>query len=231
MRKVFMIAIAICICIFIYLGAKNLGNYLNELSIMANDTISNNSASGNFTFKKTPENIELVNSYINVNDMFIDTLSKNVVEEKTIENSDNLIDFFPTFKMYYSAKLKIQKAMFDGIPYLLNNAISLSENDLETFYNNKSEYLSEYFGINKFEEFSNIIITLSYLKDGEFNRVEIVENSLTYNPYGKCTLFKLKLYNDDVEDFITFTVNAYLGYNTKYQKAPVIVIRALGGMS
>lgn len=231
MRKVFIVTIAICICIFIYFGAKTFANYLDELNLMASDTIASNSTSGSFTFKKTPENLELLNSYINVNNTFIDTLSKDVIRKESIENSDNLINFFPNFRMYYSAKLKIQKAIFDGMPYLIENAIPLSENELKIFYNDKFGYLNETFGIDKFEEFSNIISNLSYLKNGKFAHAEIIENSLTYNPYGKCTLFKLKLYNDDANDFITFAVNAYLGYSTENQKAPVIIISALGGMS
>ena len=43
--------------------------------------------------------------------------------------------------------------------------------------------------------------------------------------------FSVFINPDHCGAIITFTVNAYLGYNTKYQKAPVIVIRALGGMS
>ena len=79
MRKVFIVTIAICICIFIYFGAKTFANYLDELNLMASDTIASNSTSGSFTFKKTPENLELLNSYINVNNTFIDTLSKDVI--------------------------------------------------------------------------------------------------------------------------------------------------------
>ncbi len=231
MRKVFMIAIAVCVCIFVYLGGKTLLNYCSGMITVISNESSVNSNSGSFTFKKAPENLELINSYLAVNNSFIDEFSKEVEYENSIANLDDLIDFFPSFKMYYSAKLKLKNIVLTEIPYLMENTLSLSDNELKSFFENKSDYIAEVFGITQFEEFKNVVNNLSYLKAKEISYAEIIENSLTYNPYGQCSMFRLKLQGSDETDFVTFSINAYVGKNTDYQQAPVIVVSALGGMS
>lgn len=231
MRKVFMIAIAVCVCIFVYLGGKTLLNYCSGMITVISNESSVNSNSGSFAFKKAPENLELINSYLAVNNSFIDEFSKEVEYENSIANLDDLIDFFPSFKMYYSAKLKLKNIVLTEIPYLMENTLSLSDNELKSFFENKSDYIAEVFGITQFEEFKNVVNNLSYLKAKEISYAEIIENSLTYNPYGQCSMFRLKLQGSDETDFVTFSINAYVGKNTDYQQAPVIVVSALGGMS
>lgn len=231
MRKVFMIVIAACVCIFVYLGGKTLLNYCSGMITVISNESSVNSNSGSFAFKKAPENLELINSYLAVNNSFIDEFSKEVEYENSIANLDDLIDFFPSFKMYYSAKLKLKNIVLTEIPYLMENTLSLSDNELKSFFENKSDYIAEVFGITQFEEFKNVVNNLSYLKAKEISYAEIIENSLTYNPYGQCSMFRLKLQGSDETDFVTFSINAYVGKNTDYQQAPVIVVSALGGMS
>lgn len=231
MRKVFMIAIAVCVCIFAYFGGKMLLDYCSGMITVISNESSVNSNSGSFAFKKVPENLELINSYLTVNNSFIDEFSKDVKYENSIANLDDLIDFFPSFKMYYSAKLKLKNIVLTEIPYLMENTLSLSDNELKSFFENKSDYIAEVFGITEFEEFKNVVNNLSYLKAKEISYAEIIENSLTYNPYGQCSMFRLKLQGNDETDFVTFSINAYVGKNTDYQQAPVIVVSALGGMS
>lgn len=231
MRKVFMVAIAVCMCIFVYFGGKMLLEYCSGMVTVINNESSLNSNSGSFAFKKAPEDLELINSYLIVNNSFIDELSKEVEDENFIANLDDLIDFLPSFKMYYSAKLKLKNIVLTEIPYLMKNTLSLSDNELKSFFENKSDYIAEVFGATEFDEFKNIVDNLSYIKAKEISCAEIIENSLTYNPYGQCSMFRLKLQGNDENDFVTFSVNAYVGKNTDYQQAPVIVISALGGMS
>ena len=226
-----MVVIAICVCLFAYFGGKMLLEYCNGISIIMNDTYRNDATSGSFAFKKTPENLELLNSYLLVNNIFIDELSKDIEEENSIKNLDDLIDFFPSFKTYYSAKLKIKNIVYTELPYLINNAISLSDNELKSFFENRTDYIGKNFGITSFDEFKNIVDNLSYLQKKEIKYAEIIENSLSYNPYGQCSLFRLKVQSDNENDFVIFSVNAYVGKNTEYQQAPVIVLSAMGGMS
>ena len=77
----------------------------------------------------------------------------------------------------------------------------------------------------------NIVDNLSYLQNKEIKYAQIIENSLSYNPYGKCSMFRLKVQSNNENDFTVFSVNAYVGKNTEYQQAPVIVLSAMGGMS
>lgn len=205
--------------------------YCSGVSVVMEDTYTNDATSGNFAFKKASENLELLNSYLLVNNNFIDELSKDVEEEKSIKNLDDLIDFFPSFKTYYSAKLKIKNIVYTELPYLMNNAISLSDSELKSFFENKADYISTNFGVTSFEDFKNIVDNLSYLQKKEIKYAEIIENSLSYNPYGQCSMFRLKIQSDNENDFTVFSVNAYVGKNTEYQQAPVITLSAMGGMS
>lgn len=226
-----MVAIAVCVCLFAYFGGKMILEYCSGVSVVMKDTYANNSTSGGFAFKKTPENLELLNSYLIVNNGFIDNFSKDVKEKDVVENLDDLIDFFPSFKTYYAAKLKIKNIVYSEFPYLLSDVVSLSDNELTTFFEKNVNYIGKNFGVTSFEEFKNIVDTLSYLQEREIKSAEIVENSLSYNPYGKCSMFRLKIQGSNENDFVVFSVNAYVGMDTAYQMAPVIVLTAMGGMS
>lgn len=230
MKKVFTVVIVIFTCIFVYWGGKQLFNYFNELYIVMSNSRSQASTSGSFAFQQTPENLELVNSYIKVNNSFISEMSKENTAEKSIKNIYGLINGFPGFKNYYSARLKLEKAVFEGFPYLMSNCSNLSGEELEAFFNDNLEYIDKTFGVTTFEEFSNVITNLGYLQTKEINYAEIPENSAVYNPYGGCTIFRIKA-GYDSNDFVSFSVNAYHGYDTANQKAPVIIFSALGGMS
>lgn len=230
MRKVFIIVIVIFLCIFVYFGGKMLVDYFNDVYIVMSDPNNNSSVSGTFSFKSTPENIELINSYLAVNNSFIDEMTKEVNNEKTINNVYELMDFFPSFKMYYSFKLKLENAIFNELPDLYNKTVSLSDLELKTFFENNTVYLDKYFGITTLEQLTNIVDNLSTIKSGNFKFGEVIASSIFYNPYGECTVFLLDVTNDN-GDFISFSINSYLGYDTENQKAPVLVFDALGGMS
>lgn len=229
MRKVFIIVIVIFICIFVYFGGKILVDYLNDAYVVLADP-NNSSPSGIFSFKSTPENLELINSYLVVNNSFIDEMSKEVNNEKTISNIYELIDFFPSFKIYYSFKLKLENAIFNELPNLYSKTVSLSTTQLKTFFENNGTYLDKNFGITTFEQLTNVVDNLSTLKSGNIKLGEIITSSIFYNPYGECTVFLIDVTNDK-GDFISFSINSYLGYETKNQKTPVLVFDALGGMS
>lgn len=230
MRKVFTVVIIIFTCLFVYFGAKMLWEYLNEVSIVMSDSLNEASTSGTFAFKTTPENLELINSYLKVNNSFINEMSKEVIVENSIDNIYSLVNGFPSFKNYYSARLKLEKAIFEGLPYLITEALTLSGNELENFFKDNLEYLDKTFGITEFEQFNNVITNLTYLQNKEIKYAEIPDSSAVYNPYGGSTIFRIKAGND-LNDFVYFSINAYHGYDTKNQKAPVIVFNALGGMS
>ena len=230
MRKLFIVVIAIFTCICIYFGGKMLIDYLNDVQILMSDSYSDSSTSGSFAFKRTPENLELINSYLIVNNSFISDMSKEVITEKNIKNIYSLISGFPSFKNYYSARLKLEKAIFEGLPYLIDNALTLSDDELEEFFADNSEYLDKTFGITTLEQLTNVILNLNYLQTKDIKYAEIPESSAVYNPYGGSTIFRIKT-GYDLSDFVYFSINAYHGYDTENQKAPVIVFDALGGMS
>ena len=115
-----------------------------------------------------------------------------------------------------------------NVPIML---LGLWKFGVKSFFENKVDYISTNFGVTSFEDFKNIVDNLSYLQNKEIKYAEIIENSLSYNPYGKCSMFRLKVQSDNENDFTVFSVNAYVGKNTEYQQVPVIVLSAMGGMS
>lgn len=230
MRKLFFFIIIIVSCIAIYFGVKMFIDYMGDVYIVMVDSYNDSATSGNFAFKNTPENLELVNSYLKVNSKFVKEESKEILLEENIKNIYSLSSGFPTYKDYYSGRLKLEKAVFEGLPYLIDNAINLSSNDLKEFFNDNLEYLDSTFGINDFEQFNNVVTNLNYLQNKNIEYAEIPKSSAIYNPYGANTGFRIKV-GSNSNDFVYFSVNAYHAYDTKNQKAPVIVFSALGGMS
>lgn len=230
MKKAFILIIGIFTCTFLFFGGKAFLNFLDELLIFASDSYDKASTTGSFGFKRTPENLELVNSYLKVNNSFIENLSKEINTENDIKNIENLVNGFPSYKYYYSANLKLKNAIFEGIPYLLNNTVNISNAELESFFNDNLDYLEKTFGITSLSQLNAIISNLSSLGVADITYAEIVENSVMYNPYGQSTSFGINI-GSQPDNCIYFSVNAYHGYDTKNQKAPVIVFKALGGMS
>lgn len=227
MRKVFMVVIGIFICIAVYWGGKILIDYSKNVYTVMTYSSNESSSSGNFAFKVTPENLELVNSYLKVNNSFLDTMSKEITLDKEIKNVDKLLNKSPNYKYYYSTKLKLEKAVFNGLPFLMDN---LSSGTSESFLKDNSAYLGEVFGITELKQLENVASNLSGLVNKEIKFAEVMENSVIYNPYGQSTVFRVKVGYDDT-DFVYFSVNAFHGYDTETQSAPVIVFNALGGMS
>lgn len=230
MKKAYTIFISIIVCIFVYFCIRFIWEYLKDFNIFISHHYNEASTSGTFAFKTTPENLEVVNSYLEVNNSFVDEMSKEVYLENNIKNIYNLTDKFPSFKSYYSARLKLENAVFNGLPFLINNTVSLSDAELEAFLKDNLNYLDKTFGITTLEKLKNIIINLDSLEDKNIEYCELVNNSTIYNPYGNSTVFRLKVGNN-INDFVYFSINAHHGYNTENQQAPIIIFNALGGTS
>ena len=73
--------------------------------------------------------------------------------------------------------------MFEGIPYLYDNALNLSSAELQSFFEHESDYLDKTFGITTLEQLNNILINIAQLKSKELKYVEINESSIMYNTY------------------------------------------------
>lgn len=230
MKKIYTILICIVVCIFVYFCFKMIAEAFQNFNLFLIETYEEQSSSGSFAFKSSPENLELINSYLKVNDSFISEMSKEVYFENDIKNIYTLANKFPSFKYYYSAKLKLEISIFEGLPFLINNALSLSDDELETFLEDNLVYLDKTFGITTLSKLKNIIINLNDLKNKDITYCELANNSTIYNPYGKSTVFRLKV-GSSSDDFVYFSINGYHEYNTENQQAPVIVFNALGGMS
>lgn len=230
MRKSYRIFVIILVCSFIYVCGRFAWEYLEKIGVYMSEYYNDSSASGTFAFKTSAENLELVNSYLAVNTSFIEKMSKEIYLENNIKNIYSLSNKFPSFKNYYSARLKLENAVFNGFPFLLNNAVSLSDDELKSFFNINYDYLDKTFGISSLEELKNIVNNLDSLETKDIKYCELANNSTIFNPYGNSTVFRLKV-GSSTDDFVYFSINAYHGYNTENQQAPVIVFNALGGMS
>lgn len=227
MRKLMMVIFGLLVCVCVYFGIRMIIDFATNSYIITADSFNNTSTSGNFALKITPENTELLNSYLKINNSFLTTMSKDVVLENDIKNVNKLLDKSLNFKHYYSTKLKLQKAVFEGLPFLIDNLSAIGD---ETFFKDNSDYLDEVFGITYIEQLNNIFTNLSDLSTKEIKFAQIAENSIIYNPYGKSIVFRIQVGFNET-DYISFNVNALQEYSTKNQKAPVIIFNALGGIS
>lgn len=225
MRRLFIVVIIIFICIFVYFSATSLKGFVNDISMIMSYKYSSTSIP--FGFKSTPENLELVNSYLAVNNSFINDLSKDIILDNNIENVYSLVDTFPEFKAYYSVKLKLEKAIFEGLPYLCKENVLDSNTKVTNFFNNNSNYLEKTFGISSPEQFSDFVSCLTLLKDKDFKYAKVIEKS---NDYANCSVFSVEV-GSSLEDSVCFDVIAYHFNDTKNQKAPVIVFYTSGGVS
>lgn len=231
MKKMYWFALAVCVCVFVYFGGKSFFNYLSNLKTTYTYYIAQDSDSGTLAFQQTPEDSKLLNSYLIVNTKFIeDGINDSCQNDKKLNDGYLLTDYFPDFKTYYAAKLKLEKAIFQELGNLYTKTHSLNNVELSTFFNNNSKYLDEYFGIVSLDEFKNVVLTLSSSNNSNIASAKIVKASVSYNPYSKATLFRLKVLNES-GDVTTFSVNIYQSSKTTSQESPLIMFSSPGGVS
>jgi len=235
MKKIYYIIIGITIAMFLYWVVSSLPALLTKFTIVTQNSIGNSSfsSSGSFAYKSTPERTDLIEEMISINSDFIKNPPVPFPEEKnTIKNFYKLTKCFPNFKTYYIAKLKVTDTLFNELPVLLNATSSLTELELQKYFNSNTKYLGEKWGVNNFNDFYEVVLTIKQLNGKEIASYAL-EESYFYMPKLGTTNFRIIITPND-NDIPVYIAGIAEVYNkSDYQDAPVIKFlgTVLGGIS
>jgi len=227
MRKIYYIIFSLLLIFFIYWGATELYTAIPKLAYSYGYILSDTSSSsyGTSLFKSTPEKPALVNTMLQIHYDF--TNNPDVLYEKpkdTVENFYKMENLFPSFNSYYVTKLKLSNTIYNELPNLYNNTFNLSNDELNTFFENNTEYLERNWGINSFSEFTNVIDSIQSKNGLKVKSCEL-EESYFYLPSSNTLKFRiiitlendLTLYlgvsicYDEISDYQTYPVVRFLG--------------------
>lgn len=234
MKKLYYIVIAIGVIVFAYFIVSSLPEFSKKFLTVANDSINNSSFSytGSFAFKSTPEREDLVKEMININSKFITDPPLSFPDTKNdIKYFYKLENYFPEFKYYYITKLKVQDTLFNELPLLYNNTYSLSKDELQTYFNTNIQYLVEKWGVNNFDEFYDLVLTIKELNGENVSKYEL-EESYFYMANKGAVIFRIILTTES-NSSVYLAVKSEVYNSTDYQSSPVVkfIGTVLGGRS
>lgn len=234
MKKLYYLIVGVVIIIFLYFIFSSLPTFLTKFTTVAQNSINTSSfsSSGSFGYKATSEREDLLKEMISINSNFI----KNPPISFPKNNDDikyfyKLTKCFSNFKTYYIAKLKVKDVLFNELPILLKNTSSLNETDLKTYFNNNATYLDNKWGINNFNDFFELVLTIKELNGKEITSYEL-EESYFYIESLKTANFRIIITpSDNTPIYIAGVIDVY--GNTKHQTAPAVKFlgTVLGGIS
>jgi hypothetical protein len=177
-KKVYYIVVAIVVLALVYSIIKFFPTISYNFSKEFQSSISDSgfSSERRFSFKSTPERESLVAAIIQLNTNFLKESPLKSTPTKTIKGFYKLEHFFTDYEYYYTIKQKMYKMIFDELPILSSNVVGLSNNEIEQYFNNHKNYLSNNFEISDLDNFKDIVETLKPLKDSAIISYEL-ENS------------------------------------------------------
>lgn len=225
MKHVFTVFVIIVVCIATYSLFSWFPYYFNELSASFNCAMNETSFTKNFSFEKCIENPELLNSYFNINDSFIDSFSKDIDRSDEIKNMYKTTSSFPDYKSYYSAKLKIERLINEGLPYIFDNLSSLNDEKTKNFYTKNFSYINKIFGITEFNDFDNIVLSLKKIENFNVNEILVSDNSIKQDK----NIVSFDVLVSSHKDTIVLPISFYTNLYTENQNAPVLMLREIGG--
>jgi len=197
----------------------------NLVTVITYETEQSQTQFNYVKFKSVPENTTLLNAVLSVNDTF---LSEPVTQHKTrLEKSYALVNFFPSFSSYYTAKKKIEQSIFSEVPNLLPKIKDASRSDLETFLEENSRYLDKYLGITDIDTLDLLAFSLSSI-DSPIIGCYVVPDSVVYNSYDNSSLFNLAVVMENNKK-ILLSVNARFESSSENQNSPEIQINGSFG--
>lgn len=195
MKKIYYIIVGLCVVIFAYWIITALPTFSQKVKTIAVDSLNDSSFSsyGNFGFKITSERQELINAMININSNFIKNPPRKFNQENnSIKNFYKLEKFFSEFKYYYISKIKITNILTEDLPKLYSETSSLSETNLQEYFKRNATNLSENWGINDFNGFSDLVYTLKQIEGQKITSYEL-EDSYFYDPTFNQLNFRIEI--------------------------------------
>lgn len=234
MKKLYYIVIAIGVIIFGKWIITSLPTYFVKVTTVLSESMeeSSFSSTGEFAFKSTPEKTNLILEMININTEFL----KNPPiefnnDDFTIKNFYKLQRFFPEFKYYYIAKLKIRDTLLNELPILYEKTHNLSESQVDTYFNNNKVYLEQKWGIEDSYELYDIVLTIKEINGKKVSSYELTD-SYFYMPDTAILGFNIKLILEDNSE-IYLCLNCEVFGSNEYQSTPIVRFygSTLGGRS
>lgn len=234
MKKIYYIIIFVTIIIFAYFLISELPSFSNKLTTITSNVVnsSNFSSTGTFSFKSTPERLELLNEIFTINSQFIKNPPIDFPKEKDeIKYFFKLAKYFPSFKTYYIAKLKVQDTLTNELPLLYKNTSNLSEAELKTYFNNNITYLETKWGIKNFNDFYELILTIKELNNLEITSYELEESYFTLPEQGTINFRIILTPKNNTPIYLAAISEIY--NSNEYQVAPLVRFfgTVLGGQS
>lgn len=222
MKKVYYSIVAIGVIVFTYWLFKSLPSFSTKLIAVTTDTINSTSfsSSGSFRFKSTPERTDLLQQMVYINTEFIKNSPNKIKEPKYLKKFYKLEKFFPNFKNYYAAKLKVQNAIYTELPLLYSSTASLSELELRTYFDSNTSYLEKKWGINDFTEFTNIVSTIKQTNGNKVISCEL-EDSYFYIPEQNILSYRIILTLENKTN-IYLAVNVHIYDFSDHQSVPLV---------
>lgn len=230
MKKIYYIIFSFVFIIFVVWIANILPQFISKVFIVTSDIAASNSTSqtGSFGYKSASEQEDLLIATLKLNTEFIQTSSPTASSVAfPMKNFYKLEKFFPDFKSYYSAKLKLRNVLQDDLVKLYNDTCSKDSNELQQYFTENAFILSQKFGITEFNDFENMITNLKQTNGQNILSCEL-ENSYFYLDNLDILNFRIILTLEDNSIFYLF-VQTYMYENTDYQSAPIIKFYGISG--
>lgn len=230
MKKVYYIIVAIVSIIFIVFIVNSLPDFIDKLSIVTSDTISSSSPSvtSTFGYKSTKEQEDLLIATLKLNTTFIqNSTSAFDTSDFSIKNFYKLEKFFPNFKHYYSAKLKIKNTIQNEFLTLYNETNNKTETELNTYFNENIADLDTKWGITEFDDFTKIVSSIKQSGGQKVLSCQL-EDSYFYINESSLLNFRIILTLENNSD-IYIGVKTYMYKTTDYQSAPTIKFYGTAG--
>lgn len=233
MKKIYYIIILIVFLIFLYYFASSLPSFTEKIFVIASDSINSSTFSsvGTFGFKSTLERTDLLNEMININSQFIkDPPIKFPKVNDDIKYFYKLEKCFTNFNDYYLAKIKVQEALVNELKNLCSATSSLSDDELKQYFSSNTEYLNKKWGVDNFNDFSDLVLTIKELDGKEIISYEL-EESYFYISSNNTVNFRIILTpSDNVPVYVAGIIEIYNSNN--YQTSPLVRFwgtKTLGG--
>lgn len=230
MKKIYYIVLSIVSIIFIAWAIKVLPQFVSKAFVVTSDSIASSSTSltGSFGYKSVAEQEDLLIATLKLNTEFI--LNSSPTSSTSIfsmKNFHKIEKFFPDFKTYYSAKLKIKNVLQNEFAKLYNDTYSKTSNELEQYFNENMAILSQKWGITEFDDFANIVSSLKQTNGKNVLSCEL-ENSYFYLENLDILNFRIILTLEDNSTFY-LSLQAHIYESNDYQSAPTIKFYGTSG--
>jgi len=208
LRRLAIIFFIICVVFLAIDIIKNIKISIDFMAMQSSGRIS--SSSTNDKVRYEPTNYVIANKEDALEEIKKITLGlKNEYEKSNekvnlfeIGNIHKLEDYFYEYKSYAVVKYKLLN-IIDDLPKLYSKIKGYGDSQLETYFNENSNYIESYYGITSSSEFIDLAKSLSFLGNGKIKKVVVDTGSIELDYENDVLIFdtKLRADNGNVETY------------------------------